>query len=240
MDTIEQQFSELLAQHNLAVTAEQLSQFDMYYRLLIEWNERMNLTGITDRDQVYLKHFYDSITLSFYVPMPSVHTLIDVGSGAGFPSIPLKIMFPHIQLTIIDSLNKRIQFLQHLGGQLKLTDASFVHSRAEDAARLPEYRDRFDLATARAVARLNVLNELCLPFVRSGGQFVAMKGADIAEELSEANASFRQLNARFIEQHTFMLPVEQSNRHLVVAQKLGATPKKFPRKAGVPLKQPLV
>src|SRR5690606_30973416 len=134
---------------------------------------------------------YDSVSLSFFMPLTGIGRMVDIGSGAGFPSIPLKIVFPHLQVTIIDSLNKRIQFLKHLINELQLTDVYCIHSRAEDAARLPSYRDQFDLATARAVARLNVLSELCLPFVRPGGQFAAMKGADASDEINEAQYSMK-------------------------------------------------
>jgi 16S rRNA (guanine527-N7)-methyltransferase len=240
MDIIEQQFTTMLSERNLIVNEEQLKQFDCYYRLLVEWNEKMNLTGITDREQVYIKHFYDSISLSFCMPMDSILTLVDVGSGAGFPSIPLKIMHPHLHVTIVDSLNKRIQFLQHLGQALHLTDMNYVHSRAEDAARLPKYRDQFDLATARAVARLHILNELCLPFVRSGGHFAAMKGADASDELHEAKISMSILRAKLVSEHTFKLPIEDASRHIIVVQKLAPTPSKYPRKAGIPAKQPLI
>ena len=232
-------FTKLLADKHITLTEQQLHQFETYYRELVTWNEKMNLTGITEREQVYVKHFYDSVSLSFFMSMDDTTSLIDIGSGAGFPSIPLKIVYPHLKVTIVDSLNKRIQFLTHLTGELGLSDVNCLHSRAEDAARLPELRDSFDLATARAVARLNVLNEFCLPFVRKGGYFAAMKGADASEEIREASTSFRELKAELFEDHAFQLPIEQASRHIIVLRKLAATPGKYPRKAGVPLKNPL-
>ncbi|MEX2461532.1 MAG: 16S rRNA (guanine(527)-N(7))-methyltransferase RsmG [Paenibacillaceae bacterium] len=240
MDVIEKQLNELLQTQGITLNSQQFKQFSDYYEQLVLWNEKMNLTGIIEREQVYTKHFYDSVSLSFYVPIESVRTLADIGSGAGFPSIPLKIVYPHLQITIIDSLNKRIQFLNHIVSFLKLTDVLCVHGRAEDLARLAIYRDHFDLVTARAVARLNVLNELCLPFVMKSGHFVAMKGSDPTDELNEAEFSARELKAVFIKTHNFELPIDQSKRHLIIFQKQDATPKKYPRKAGVPSREPLI
>lgn len=240
MDQVKTQFYELLGKQGLHPTDQQWNQFEKYYTELIDWNERMNLTGITERGQVYLKHFYDSLSLSFYVPMDPVRNLADIGSGAGFPSIPIKIMFPHLRVTIVDSLNKRIQFLKHLVEQLRLEGVECIHSRAEDAARMPAYRDAFDLVTARAVARLSVLNEFCLPFARVGGTFAAMKGSDPTEEVEEARFSMKELNGELETIHSFSLPVEQSDRHIITIRKTKPTPKKYPRKAGTALKQPLI
>lgn len=233
-------FVKQLADHELTITGRMLEQFETYYRELITWNERMNLTGITERDQVYTKHFYDSATLAFFVDLTEVGSLADIGSGAGFPSIPLKILFPHLQVTIIDSLNKRIQFLQHLIAELGLEQVEAIHSRAEEAGKNSRYRERFDLVTARAVARLNVLSEFCLPFVKVGGRFVAMKGTDPQEEILEAEYSLKLLGAQLDNVHQFHLPVEQSERHIIVMNKKKHTPKGYPRKPGTPLKQPLL
>lgn len=233
-------FREELAEHKLIVTDRMLQQFELYYRELIEWNERMNLTGITERQQVYMKHFFDSLSLSFFTDMKQVGKLADIGSGAGFPSIPLKIMFPHLEVTIIDSLNKRIGFLQHLVRVLELEHVVAVHARAEEAGRKPSYRERYDLVTARAVARLNVLNEFCLPFVKVGGIFAAMKGTNPSEELSEAEYSMKRLGAELQQVHPFTLPLEHSERHIIVMKKIQSTPKAYPRKPGTPLRQPLV
>lgn len=240
MDAIQQNFIRFLEEHNVALTSAQLDQFELYYKTLVEWNEKMNLTAITEREQVYMKHFYDSLSLSFYFPMGQVSTIADIGSGAGFPSIPLKIAFPHLQVTIVDSLNKRITFLRELVTLLGLEHTECVHGRAEDIARLAPYRDHFDLVTARAVARLSVLNEFCLPFVKKGGSFIAMKGSDVEEEFSEAKYSLSELKGKLIKVDRMELPIEQSVRHFVQIEKTGATPAKYPRKAGVPLKTPLV
>jgi len=240
MDDIKQIFSNLLHEKQLQITDKQLNQFEIYYQELISWNEKMNLTGITEREQVYVKHFYDSLSISFFLPIGDMASVADIGSGAGFPSIPLKIMFPHLEITIIDSLNKRIQFLEHLVRMLGLDHVRCIHGRAEDVARKIEFRDSFDLVTARAVARLNVLNEFCLPFVKQFGMFVAMKGSEPNEELQEAAYSLKQLCGRLKSVIRFELPVEQADRHLILIDKVGKTPSKYPRKAGVPLKQPLL
>lgn len=233
-------FQSLLAERNITLNETQLNQFETYFRELVEWNEKMNLTGITEKEQVYLKHFYDSLTLSFYMPMGEVNTLADIGSGAGFPSIPLKIVFPHLRVTIVDSLNKRIRFLQHLTAKLGLQQTICIHGRAEEVARKDGLRDAFDLVTARAVARLNVLNEFCLPFVKKGGLFAAMKGMDPADEIAEAQKSLSVLNGTLEEIYSFQLPFEDSRRHIIKVRKTGATPGKYPRKPGTPLKEPIV
>lgn len=173
---------EQLKEHNIELTETQKQQFQTYYRLLVEWNEKMNLTSITDEHDVYLKHFYDSIAPSFYFDFNQPISICDVGAGAGFPSIPLKIMFPQLKVTIVDSLNKRIQFLNHLASELQLQDVSFIHDRAETFGK-GVYRESYDVVTARAVARLSVLSELCLPLVKKGGQFVALKSSKGEEEL---------------------------------------------------------
>lgn len=240
MDHVADSFVALLAEKQLNVSARQLEQFERYYQKLVSWNEKMNLTGITERDQVYIKHFYDSLSVAFCTSMANIATFADIGAGAGFPGIPLKIMFPHLKLTIVDSLNKRIQFLKNLCEALDLSDVNCVHGRAEDVARTAAHRDRYDLVTARAVARLAVLNEFCLPFARKDGLFIAMKGSDIEVELKEAAFSLKELNAKWIHTEKLQLPVDQSMRHLVVIRKAGVTPGKYPRKAGLPLKAPLL
>ncbi|MCR2805307.1 16S rRNA (guanine(527)-N(7))-methyltransferase RsmG [Paenibacillus soyae] len=239
MDTTTTWFTAALEEKGITLSPRQLEQFEAYYTMLVDWNERMNLTGITEREAVYEKHFYDSVSLSFFVDLAQIQTLADIGSGAGFPSIPLKICYPHLNVVIVDSLNKRIGFLKALVEGLGLTGVDCVHGRAEDVSRLPQYRDSFDLVTARAVARLNVLNEFCLPFVKKGGTFAAMKGAQSDEEVQEAKVSFRELKGSLKSQFQFRLPHELSDRHIVLVEKVEATPRKYPRKAGTPLKQPL-
>jgi 16S rRNA (guanine527-N7)-methyltransferase len=239
MDPVELLLSELLQEKGIGLSDRQKQQFDIYYRELVSWNEKMNLTGITEREDVYIKHFYDSVSLSFCLPFDKITSLADIGSGAGFPSIPLKILFPHLRIVIIDSLNKRIGFLRHLTEQLGLEGVECLHGRAEEVARNSAYRDRFDLVTARAVAKLNVLNEFCLPFVKPHGLFCAMKGSDPAEEIKDAQRSMQLLNAKLSDVYPFKLPLEDAERHIVVMQKTAPTPVKYPRHTGIPLKQPL-
>ncbi|WP_150272619.1 16S rRNA (guanine(527)-N(7))-methyltransferase RsmG [Paenibacillus tepidiphilus] len=240
MDQITEKFTTLLKEQGIQLTEIQLAQFELYYQELVSWNEKMNLTGITERAQVYMKHFYDSLSLSFYLNMQEVQSLADIGSGAGFPGIPLKIAFPHLKLSIVDSLAKRISFLQHICDSLKLSDVELIHGRAEDIARQPAHRDAYDVVTARAVARLALLNEFCLPFVRQGGMFAAMKGSDPVEEVAESRKSLKELRATLNKVEAFRLPVEESDRHIVLIHKSGATPAKYPRKAGIPAKSPIL
>lgn len=235
----EEQFYEALKEKGIELSTEQKQQFDTYFETLVEWNEKMNLTAITDQPSVYLKHFYDSISAAFYVDFTKVTSLCDVGAGAGFPSIPIKICFPHLHITIVDSLNKRIQFLNHLSNELGLKNMNFVHSRAEDFGRNPQYREAFDLVTARAVARMSVLSELCVPLVKEGGQFVAMKAASGEDELKDAKKALSVLGVKLNEEFNFVLPVEESDRVIFTFDKVKATPKKYPRKPGMPNKMPI-
>lgn len=235
----EQQFIEALRAKGIDLSERQIEQFRTYFTELVEWNEKMNLTAITDEPSVYLKHFYDSISAAFYVDFSKEMTVCDVGAGAGFPSIPLKICYPHIELTIVDSLNKRITFLNHLADELQLENVHFVHARAEEFGKNKAYREQFDLVTARAVARLSVLSELCVPLVKKGGQFVAMKGAAGPEELVDAKSALNILGVELVEQFDFELPEEDSERTLYVFNKVKTTPKKYPRKPGTPNKSPL-
>jgi 16S rRNA (guanine(527)-N(7))-methyltransferase GidB len=239
-DDVQQLFADRLHPLGIELTDRQLEQFEVYYRLLVEWNEKMNLTGITEREAVYEKHFYDSLTLAEAVSFGKQGSLADIGSGAGFPSIPLAIAFPHLRVTIVDALAKRIKFLEEVTAQLHLTQVACLHARAEDAARKQEHRDGYDIVTARAVARLAVLNEFCLPFVRPGGLFVAMKGTDISTELEEARFSLSKLAGRLVDVKRLTLPTEGAERHLIVCEKKSPTPPAYPRKAGIPLKTPLL
>ncbi|AGZ25704.1 MULTISPECIES: 16S rRNA (guanine(527)-N(7))-methyltransferase RsmG [Staphylococcus] len=231
--------SEKLKEHNIELSNTQKEQFQTYYQLLVEWNEKMNLTSITDEHEVYLKHFYDSITPSFYYDFKGSLSICDVGAGAGFPSIPLKIIFPELKVTIVDSLNKRIQFLNHLADDLGLQDVSFVHDRAETFGK-GDYRESYDIVTARAVARLTVLSELCLPLVRKGGQFIALKSSKGEEELDEAQFAINVLGGNVKETFNFELPEEAGERQMIVIDKRRQTSKKYPRKPGTPNKSPLL
>ncbi|MFD0961759.1 16S rRNA (guanine(527)-N(7))-methyltransferase RsmG [Paenibacillus chungangensis] len=240
MDKTKQWFEAKLGERGVKLSPQQWSQLVIYYETLVEWNSVMNLTGITERDAVFEKHFYDSISLSFFIDLHKVERIADIGSGAGFPSIPLKICYPHLEVVIVDSLNKRIKFLTELVSKLQLSDVQCIHGRAEDIARRTEHRDQYDLVTARAVARLNILNEFCLPFVKPGGLFAAMKGAHSDEEIREAAYSLQELKGTLVRHHALQLPNEESERHIAVIQKTANTPKKYPRKAGTPLKLPLM
>ncbi|RXZ83865.1 16S rRNA (guanine(527)-N(7))-methyltransferase RsmG [Paenibacillaceae bacterium] len=240
MDISPKWFISLIAEQGVSLTSVQQEQFEQYFKLLVEWNERMNLTGITERAAVYEKHFYDSVTLSACVNMNEVQTIADIGSGAGFPSLPLKICYPQLKVTIVDSLNKRIQFLKQVVQDLGLADVTCVHGRAEDIARDKQHRDNYDLVTARAVAKLAVLNEFCLPFVKTGGLFAAMKGTEPDQEIKDAGKSLKVLKGKLISTHNLKLPNEQSDRHILVIEKMAPTPREYPRKAGTPLKTPLI
>jgi 16S rRNA (guanine527-N7)-methyltransferase len=227
-------------QLGVELTDSQLCQFEQYYRLLVETNKVMNLTAITEPKEVAIKHFYDSLTLARVLPFIGVNTLLDVGTGAGFPGIPLKIAFPHLKVVLLDSLKKRIGFLENVVKELGLTNVTCIHGRAEDWGRHPDMREKFDVVTARAVARLNVLAEYCLPFVKVGGVFVAMKGAQAEEEAAEAKRALSVLGKAALEVVSLELPDEMGTRHLLVVKKRERTPKSYPRKAGTPAKQPLV
>jgi 16S rRNA (guanine527-N7)-methyltransferase len=226
-------------QDDYGLNQEQVDQFATYYRLLIEKNKVMNLTAITEEREVTIKHFYDSLTISRVIHVEDITTLLDVGTGAGFPGIPLKIAFPHLKLTLLDSLQKRVHFLQEVGEALGWEDVTYVHGRAEDIAQLPAYREQYDLVTSRAVAKLNVLAEYCLPYVRVGGNFLAMKGSDVEEEVSSAKQSLFLLGKASHQVYSLVLPEKMGERNLITIEKREATPKKYPRKAGAIKKLPL-
>jgi len=232
-------FNQLLEEKGVFLSPLQVKQFDTYFEMLVEWNDKMNLTAITNKKAVYLKHFYDSITPSFFYDFHKTNSLCDVGAGAGFPSIPLKIIFPYLKVTIVDSLKKRIGFLSTLVDQLGIEDVSLYHDRAETFGRRVGMRESFDMVTARAVARLNILSEYCLPLIKVDGVFMAMKGAYDEEEHIEAYSAIATLGGELKKIIPFVLPEEKSKRHLLIIEKNKATPKKYPRKPGIPAKQPL-
>lgn len=235
----EMKFLQHLKEKGFELTDEQQKQFAIYYETLVEWNEKINLTAVTEKEEVYLKHFFDSITPSFYFDFNKVKSICDVGAGAGFPSIPLKILYPHLEITIVDSLNKRINFLNHLSAELNLTNCHFVHDRAETFGK-SDYRESFDVVTARAVARLSVLSELCLPLVKKGGHFIALKGAQGEIEVEEGLFAISILGGAVVENHPLTLPEEESMRYILDIEKKRQTPKKYPRKPGTPNKEPLL
>lgn len=210
----------------IQLTDEQLHQLDKYYQLLIEWNKVMNLTGITEEKEVYLKHFYDSLTIAKVINLTKEKSLCDVGSGAGFPGMVLKIVFPNLKVTLVDSLNKRIKFLTEVANELNLKDIALVHARAEDFAK--NNREKFDVVTARAVAPINVLLEYCLPLTKVGKYFIALKG-NISQEIILLNNSLTKIGGKLINSQEFLLPIENSNRSLLVITKENPTSKEYPR-----------
>lgn len=216
-----------------------LNNFKMYRELLSQWNEFMNLTGITEEREVYIKHFLDSVSCAKDGYVKDSISIIDVGTGAGFPGIPLKISFPNIKLTLLDSLNKRINFLKEVSNKLELKNIQFIHGRAEDFGRDLNYREVYDVATARAVAGLPVLMEFCAPFVKEGGYFICLKGPNANMELTESKAAADLLGLIFVEKIDVELPDTDLKHNILVFKKVNKTPDKYPRKAGKPLKNPI-
>lgn len=234
-----EQFKEAVEALGFTVTEQMMEQFAKYTTFLQEWNEKINLTAITETEEVYLKHFYDSIVVAKYVDLSNPAKLVDVGSGAGFPSIPLKILLPHLEITIIDSLMKRINFLQLLVDELGLEGVHLFHGRAEDLGQDKEHREQYDFATARAVARMSVLSEYCLPFVKVGGKFLALKGDKGEEELRQARQALKILGGEVERVEVFDLPLDAGERSILEIKKSKRTPKKYPRQAGIANKKPL-
>lgn len=222
---------------DIKFTEEQLNQFYEYMNLLLEWNEKINLTAITDPNEVILKHFIDSLTINKYIKENS--TLADVGTGAGFPGIPLKIVRPDLKITLVDSLNKRINFLNEVINKLNLVNIETVHSRIEDFGKDKKYRESFDFVTARAVANLAVLSEYLLPIAKVGGQCVCMKGSSVEEELSNGKNAIKVLGGKIKNIDEFVLPDSDMSRNVIIIDKIKNTPNKYPRKAGIPVKEPL-
>ena len=228
-----------LADFGFPLTDRQKEQFERYFELLVEWNEKINLTAITDKDEVYLKHFYDSIApiLQGLIENQPIR-LLDIGAGAGFPSLPMKILFPELDVTIIDSLNKRINFLHLLAEELGLSGVHFYHGRAEDFAQDKAFRAQFDIVTARAVARMQVLSELTIPYLKVGGRLLALKASNAPEELEEAKNALNILFSKVEDNLQYELP-NGDPRYITVVEKKKETPNKYPRKAGMPNKRPL-
>ena len=234
-----EEFYVLLADLGFPLTDRQKEQYERYFELLVEWNEKINLTAITEKDEVYLKHFYDSIApiLQGLIENQPVR-LLDIGAGAGFPSLPMKILFPELDVTIIDSLNKRINFLHLLAEELGLSGVHFYHGRAEDFAQEKAFRAQFDIVTARAVARMQVLSELTIPYLKVGGRLLALKASNAPEELEEAKNALNLLFSKVEDNLQYELP-NGDPRYITVVEKKKETPNKYPRKAGMPNKRPL-
>lgn len=223
----------------ITVLPEQARQFLGYYELLVEWNSFMNLTAITEFEDVVKKHFVDSLSIIPVKKLSGVDNLIDIGTGAGFPGIPLKILYPDLQVTLLDSLRKRVDFLNEVASKLRLRGIEVIHGRAEDYARPGQRREQYDLCVSRAVANLATLSEYCLPYVKIGGEFVAYKSGEISEEMARAKSAVFLLGGRIRECRSFELPGTDMGRSLVFIEKVGGCPKKYPRKAGTAAKHPL-
>ena len=236
-----EEFKEIMISYDSKIeinfTEEQINKFYKYMNLLLEWNEKINLTAITDPKEVILKHFIDSLTINKYLKQNS--TLADVGTGAGFPGIPLKIVRPDLKITLVDSLNKRINFLNIVIDELELKNITTVHSRIEDFGKNKQYREKFDYVTARAVANLAVLSEYLIPIAKIGGKCVCMKGINVKEELDDGKKAIGILGGKLNCVDEFVLPDTDIFRNVVIIDKIKNTPGKFPRKAGVPSKEPI-
>lgn len=223
----------------VSLDEQQISQFIKYYEILVEWNSFMNLTGITEYKEVVQKHFVDSLALCKAVDVEKAETLIDIGTGAGFPGIPLKIAYPHLQVTLLDSLQKRIKFLDEVILQLGLISVETIHGRAEDFAKPLMKRESYDLCVSRAVANLASLSEYCLPYVKPGGYFIPYKSGKVKEELEESKKAIFLLGGKLEEEVQFSLPDSDIFRSLIKIKKVSATPKKYPRKSGMATKEPI-
>lgn len=233
------QIKEAFAKLNLTLEESQYEQFLQYYEILIEWNQVMNLTAITEFNEVVTKHFVDSLCLIKEISMEKELKVIDIGTGAGFPGIPLKIAFPSLDVTLLDSLNKRIKFLDTVISTLGLKGIRAVHGRAEEYGRKSEYREQFDLCVSRAVANLSTLSEYCVPFVKKGGYFISYKSGKMEEEIENSKRAINLLGGNLENVFTFLLPDSDISRSLVAIRKEEETKKKYPRSAGKPSKEPL-
>lgn len=232
-------FEKILSEWNITLSDKQKRQFSTFYEMLVEKNKVMNLTAITELEEVIEKHFLDSVSLGAVIDLSKEISVLDLGTGAGFPGIPLKIVFPNLKITLADSLNKRIGFLNEVIEELQLEGITAVHARAEELARNAEYREKFDLCVSRAVANLSTLSEYCLPFVSLGGKFVSYKSGEILEEVEQAKKAVFLLGGQVKGVHRFTFGLNDLHRSFVLIEKVKKTPKAYPRKAGTPSKQPL-
>ena len=229
----------LFTDAGISLESGKIQDFEEYRTLILEYNKIMDITNITDEEDMYIKHFIDSLYLDKSGLISSANSLIDIGTGGGFPGIPLKILYPHLELTLLDSLNKRVNFLTDVIGRMKLDKTKAIHGRAEELARNSSYREMYDLATSRAVAPLNTLIEYSLAFVKIGGYFVAMKGPNYDDELSEARDAINTMGGKLKKVVNYSLPYGYGDRSIIIIEKIKSTPKKYPRGQGKPRKQPL-
>lgn len=239
MSQIEELLAESCKKINIELTEKQIKQFIDYKDMLLEWNEKFNLTAITDEREIILKHFVDCLAISAGAELAG-KKIIDVGTGAGFPGVPVKIAFPDTQMTLLDSLNKRITFLEELKNKLGLENVVCIHSRAEDGGLDKNLREGFNLCISRAVANLAVLSEYCLPFVKVGGYFISMKGPDVKDELNESEKAIKVLGGEVKEVKLINIPETDINHSLIIIKKIKPTPSKYPRKAGKAKKEPIM
>ena len=236
-EEFEKQLTKLANRIEIQLSDNQINQFYSYMNILLEWNEKINLTAITNPDEIILKHFIDSLTVSKYIEKNT--TIVDVGTGAGFPGIPLKIVRDDLNIVLVDSLNKRINFLNEVIKDLKLTKIQAIHSRVEEFARDKEYRERFDCATSRAVANLSTLSEYLMPLVKIGGKCLCMKGSEIEGELEQSKNAISILGGKIESINEFKLPNTDMIRNIIILHKEKTTSSKYPRKPGTPSKEPL-
>lgn len=237
MENFKRKLMEKAKAINIEMNNEQAEKFYKYMKLLIEWNEKINLTAITEENEIILKHFIDSLTVLKYINQTD--RIIDVGTGAGFPGIPIAIMMPNTKITLLDSLNKRINFLNDVIKELDLKNIETIHSRSENCGKDISKRENYDIAIARAVANLTTLSEYLLPFVKIGGKMICMKGSEVEEELKNADFAIKELGGEITLKDEFCLPESDIKRNIIVAKKVQYTPKKYPRKAGLPAKEPI-
>ncbi len=236
-DDFKNKMIELSKKINVQLNDEQIKKYFEYMTLLLDWNEKINLTAITEMDDVILKHFIDSMTVLKFIE--NEKSIIDVGTGAGFPGIPIAIMNGNVKITLLDSLNKRINFLNEVCSKLKINSVEAIHGRAEEIGRNKEHREKYDIAVSRAVANMTTLVEYLLPFVKVGGACICMKGAEIDKELEEAKFAIKELGGEIVKQEKFILPNSDMVRNIIIIKKIKQTSNKYPRKAGMPSKSPM-
>ena len=236
-DDFKNKMIELSKKINVQLNDEQIKKYFEYMTLLLDWNEKINLTAITEMDDVILKHFIDSMTIFKYIE--NVESIIDVGTGAGFPGIPIAIMKKDVKITLLDSLNKRINFLNEVCCELKINNVETIHGRAEEIGKNKEHREKYDIAVSRAVANMSTLSEYLIPLVKIGGKCICMKGSEIEQELEQAKFAIKELGGKIEKVEKFTLPDSDMERNIIIIRKIKETPNKYPRKAGMPSKDPI-